>query len=113
MTDFLRSRAIATRKAEERATLRKIEDGFDGQPRYEVVLDGEAIGKIVGYFPTFERRSKGRNYVNSRWRSKTRYWVADYPGAGNMYGLPCRTRKDAVHYVCSGHIANLDEQSEK
>lgn len=75
---------------------------FDGHPVYDVSLDGCPIGAIEGNNPTFERSSKGKRYVNARWRSKRRYWkVLDVNGKTILRDVS--TRKLAVDWLVSFH----------
>lgn len=54
-------------------TYRKLKDGV-----YSVIVDGTVIGKVERYYPTIERRSSGKRYVNARWTAKTPAWRAIY-----------------------------------
>lgn len=76
---------------------------YDDHPRYEVALDGTVIGHVEGYNPTFEKRSKGRRYVNSRWRSKRRYWRVIADGRAILHDV--NTRKRAVEWLVKGEEA--------
>ena len=73
---------------------------YDDHPRYEVTLNGLVIGHVEGNNPTFERSSKGKRYVNSRWRSKRRYWrVIGADGRTILHDV--NTRKRAVEWLVS------------
>lgn len=78
--------------------LKRIDDSFDGQPRYEVWSCGELRGTVEGCNPTFEISHPTRTYVIKRWRSKRRYWRAALPGqmAGGRYAINYETRKRAA-----------------
>lgn len=93
MTDDLRAVASTS-------FVRAVGVTFDDHPRYEVTLNGEVIGHVEGNNPTFERSSRGRRYVNSRWRSKRRYWrVIGADGRTILHDVV--TRKRAVELLVS------------
>lgn len=57
--------------------------------------DGVVIGKVYEGMATFETRTRGRMYVNSRWTSPRWYYDVDgsFAGYGRSYS---ETRKDAL-----------------
>jgi hypothetical protein len=80
-----------------RAELSLVTNDYLGHPKYVVSIDGESIGHVFGFYPTFERRSPGARVVSARWTSKSRYWVAEPPRCHwNVYRLPYRSRAQAV-----------------
>lgn len=66
---------------------------------WEVLVDGEVAGKVLYRLFTRERRSKGKRYVNARWRS---------PGwgiieTGTSYCQEVRSRKEGVELLVHNH----------
>lgn len=62
---------------------------------YKVMRDGELIGRVRKHFPTWERRTKGRRYVNARGTCKRPVWDAE-DAKGEAVGYRHYTRGAAV-----------------
>jgi hypothetical protein len=75
-------------------------DSVGGLKCYEVVRDGEVLGRIEQYHPTFQRKPRGSRIVTSRWKSNRIYWVVTH-GGRTWYRLPRETRKRAIEDVLS------------
>ena len=88
-------------------TFRRIESGYTGQPRYEVLAEGERIGTVERGSITVERRSAGRRYVNSRHTSTPRYWFAN-----GSHTLDYRTRGEAASAVVRDHLRSITPERE-
>jgi hypothetical protein len=71
----------------------------EGLKAFEVVQDGEVIGRIEQFRPTFERAPRGSRIVSKRWTAKKPYWAAVWPGHRHAYSLPYETKKRAVAEV--------------
>ena len=78
--------------------LRRIADTYDGQPRYEVVVDGVVLGTVYRKSITVERKARGQRYVFSRRDSAPRYWGYDVLGRPG-WTRTFDTRRDAVAQV--------------
>lgn len=72
------------------------EVGLDGGYRLE--LHGKDIGRVERTYPTWERRTKGRRYVNARGTCKRAEYDALKPGQWAR-GYRFRTLRDAVRYL--------------
>lgn len=59
--------------ADEIDLLREDDDVYGGKS-FAAFWQGKRIGRVYQTFPTFERKSRGKMYVNSRWRSKRQRW---------------------------------------
>lgn len=79
-------------------TLNNVRKTIDGHPIYDVLVDGKKIGTVEGCNPIFENRTIGRRYVNSRRRSKVRYWLARKIH-GKEKGWPRKTRNEAAKHL--------------
>lgn len=89
--------------------LTRIKDWL-GHPCYSVSLDGEIIGKVFGFNPTFDRAPRGVRYVTKRWTSRRRYWAAEDAGRKtNPYSVPYDTRKQAVASLVAFHSRQIAE----
>jgi hypothetical protein len=71
----------------------------DGRKRYAVCVDGDIIGHIEQHKPTFERKTKGKMYANSRWMSKAWHWIWWRKGGRIEYRLFRRVRKEAIEQL--------------
>jgi len=61
---------------------------------YDVILDGVMIGRVFEAMATFERKTRGRTYVNSRWRSPR--WYQEQLGQMTSFRTYFETRKQAA-----------------
>ena len=66
-------------------------------PAWDVVLDGEVIGRVRKAMITRERRSPGKRYVNARWQSPG--WRYYRPGMVSSNGLECQSRTHGVERI--------------
>jgi hypothetical protein len=69
--------------------------------RYAVMVDGQKIGVVYQSRATFERKTAGRTYVNSRWYNVRWYFDLDNDPAyrmkwGDRRSTDIETRKRAV-----------------
>jgi hypothetical protein len=54
---------------------------------YDVLLEGQKIGEVAQALATFERRTRGRTYVNSRWHNVRWFYELDKdPAFRTKYG---------------------------
>jgi hypothetical protein len=61
---------------------------------YTVALDdGTVVGTVAYEMQTFERRTAGKTYVNSRWRSPRWFF---YPTGVHRRSFECSSKKQAV-----------------
>lgn len=69
--------------------------------RYDVMVDGRKVGSVYQGRATFERKTAGRTYVNSRWTNVRWFFDLDHdPAFRTKYGerrsTDCETRLRAV-----------------
>lgn len=87
---------MATSDLPPGVTLHRIEDR-SGLPQYEVLSDGERIGRVYRCTITVERRYGNQRWVHSRRESKPNYWKFDAVNPRiRSYGIDYDTRKRAV-----------------
>lgn len=65
-------------------------------PGYDVALNGAVIGLVQRHFPTWERRTPGRVYVNARGTCKRAEWWPRVAGQSVDRLGNYRTRAGAV-----------------
>lgn len=81
-------------------TLRPVEPGYGERSAYDVLWDGETIGRVFRREFTRERRPyRGAPYVSRRWTS----WGWTYSTPRGR-GYERDTRRDAVSAVLSEHL---------
>lgn len=64
---------------------------------YDVIRDGVVVGIVCERMETFEQKTPGRTYVNSRW--STPRWFSKLLGEGYHRMSGCNTRKQATEYL--------------
>lgn len=67
---------------------------------YDVYLNGVVIGRVWRGLATFERKTAGRVYVNSRWQSP-RWFAETTAGPDNPYRSPYASRAQALRALTS------------
>lgn len=63
-------------------------------PAYDVVLNGQVVGRVSKTMITRERRTPGNRYVNARWQSPG--WRYNRLGSRFSRGWECGSRKDGI-----------------
>lgn len=86
--------------------LRREDDAIGGGRCFGAYRDGVRVGSVWQVFPTFERKSRGKMYVNSRWTSKYPRWKSALEGARHSR-LFRETKRQAIRDL----IEELENQS--
>jgi hypothetical protein len=84
--------------------LERQEDTWDGLKRYAVMRGDTLLGYVQQHKPTFEHKSKGRMYVNSRWTAKRPRWIYEFAKRDvqhNPYRYWVETRAEAIASLAS------------
>lgn len=89
--------------------LRPAGTDYTDEPIFEVIFDGERLGTVRGFHPTWERRVRDVRFVNTRGTSKKRWWrVArgnDIPT--HRTSADYETRKAAVADLVGWHLGKV------
>lgn len=92
--------------------LRREADHPYGGKSFGAFWNGQRIGTVWQVFPTFERKTPGRMYVNARWTSKRPRWKSEIEGA-RYTRLFYETKRRAVEELVRDYLIKEQEDGQQ